>query len=148
MNPQRNKPEQLVALLVCIGVQLHDGVVVLDELEQLGGVQLRVAVVINLQDLYHILNNYLIIIILSKRKKMSPILHHVSEFLIVFPGFPFILFNIWILLQKQISCSGSESALNNNLYLNLWKFYLDLQYAINLAYFPINGKKCKTLTYV
>lgn len=39
-------PEQVVALLVRVGLQLHDRLVVLDEFEQLWGVQLGVAIVV------------------------------------------------------------------------------------------------------
>lgn len=45
----KHPPEQLVALLVRVGLHLHDWTVVLDEFEQLGGVQLRVTVVVRLQ---------------------------------------------------------------------------------------------------
>lgn len=42
--------EQLVALLISVGLQLHDRIILLDEFEQLGGVQLRIPIVVGLQN--------------------------------------------------------------------------------------------------
>lgn len=44
-----NRPEQVVALLVCVGVQLCHWLVLLDEFEELWGVQLRISAVKLLQ---------------------------------------------------------------------------------------------------
>lgn len=48
-NKNTHWPEQFVALLVCVRLQLHNRVILLDELEQLWGVQLGVTVIIRLQ---------------------------------------------------------------------------------------------------
>ena len=48
--PRTHQPEQLVALLVCVGLQLHNRLILLDEFEQLWGVQLRITVVIWLRE--------------------------------------------------------------------------------------------------
>lgn len=46
---KKKRPEQLVAFLICVGLQLHNRLILLDELEELRGVELGITIVIGLQ---------------------------------------------------------------------------------------------------